>query len=97
MAGNYVIYRKQVTYHTIPEEGQSNWEDHETVTYQEITWDQVRVCRDMELKDTDWWALKDLTMSQAKKDYRKFLRDMPANYETANEAADAWAAYEIPE
>ena len=51
----------------------------------------------MELKDTDWWALKDLTMSQAKKDYRKFLRDMPANYETANEAADAWAAYEIPE
>lgn len=63
----------------------------------DVTWEDVRQCRDLELKRTDFWALKDLTMSQAKKNYRKFLRDMPANYETANEAADAWAAYEIPE
>jgi|TARA_R100000149_G_scaffold61713_1_gene31218 hypothetical protein len=63
----------------------------------EVTWETLRISRDQELKNTDWWALKDLTMSQAKKDYRAFLRDMPQNYETANDAADAWAEYEKPE
>ena len=66
--------------------GQVSWE-----------WGILRMARDLELKDTDWWALKDVTMSQAKKDYRKFLRDMPQNHSTADEAAAAWAAYEIPE
>ena len=66
--------------------------------YQEdVDWNYVRYKRDLELSRTDWWALKDLTMSQAKKDYRIFLRDLPQNYESANDAADAWAAYEIPE
>ena len=60
-------------------------------------WHQIRAARDEELATCDWWACKDLTMSQAKKDYRKFLRDMPGTYETANDAADAWSAYEIPE
>lgn len=63
----------------------------------DVTWDYVRTLRDQELVRTDYWALKDLTMSQAKKDYRTFLRDLPQNYESANDAADAWAAYEIPE
>ena len=63
----------------------------------DVDWSFVRYKRDRELARTDWWALKDLTMSQAKKDYRIFLRDLPQNYETANEAADAWAAYTIPE
>lgn len=63
----------------------------------EVTWETLRISRDEELKNTDWWALKDLTMSQAKKDYRAFLRDMPQNYDTANDAADAWAEYEKPE
>tara|TARA_R100001443_G_scaffold74347_1_gene82119 strand:- start:278 stop:523 length:246 start_codon:yes stop_codon:yes gene_type:complete len=63
----------------------------------DVEWWEVRQLRDKELKRTDFWALKDLVMSQAKKDYRKFLRDMPSTYSTANEAADAWAAYEIPE
>tara|TARA_Y100000004_G_C8616161_1_gene286858 strand:+ start:252 stop:506 length:255 start_codon:yes stop_codon:yes gene_type:complete len=62
-----------------------------------VTWEQVRVFRDAELVRTDFWALKDLTMSQAKKDYRIFLRDLPQNYESANEAADAWNEYDIPE
>ena len=66
--------------------------------YQEdVDWAYVRYKRDLELARTDWWAVKDLTMSQARKDYRIFLRDLPQNYESANEAADAWAAYEIPE
>ncbi len=66
--------------------------------YQEdVDWNYVRYKRDLELARTDWWAVKDLTMSQAKKDYRIFLRDLPQNYESANDAADAWAAYVIPE
>tara|TARA_R100001443_G_C3335598_1_gene173335 strand:+ start:304 stop:552 length:249 start_codon:yes stop_codon:yes gene_type:complete len=63
----------------------------------DVSWETVRKQRDRELKSTDWWALKDLTMSQAKKDYRAFLRNLPQNYETANDAADAWAEYEKPE
>ncbi len=63
----------------------------------DVDWEYVRYKRDQELANTDWWAVKDLTMSQAKKDYRIFLRDLPQNYESANDAADAWAAYVIPE
>ena len=63
----------------------------------DVDWDQVRFERDAELARTDFWALKDLTMSQEKKDYRIFLRNLPQNYETANEAADAWLEYTIPE
>ena len=69
----------------------------ESTRYYEMTWDQIRKARNRELQKTDWWALKDLTLSTARKAYRKFLRDLPSNYSTANEAADAWAAYEIPE
>ena len=61
----------------------------------DVTWEEVRHKRDSELTRTDFWALKDLTMSQAKKDYRQALRDLPQNYESANEAADNWP--ELPE
>ena len=63
----------------------------------DVDWNHVRRVRDTQLQQTDWWALKDLTMSQAKKDYRQFLRDLPQNYDSANDAADAWDAYEVPE
>tara|TARA_R100001015_G_C4574123_1_gene131677 strand:+ start:656 stop:904 length:249 start_codon:yes stop_codon:yes gene_type:complete len=63
----------------------------------DVDWHYVRDRRTKELQRTDYWALKDLTMSQAKKDYRAFLRDLPQTYETANEAYDAMEAYEIPE
>ena len=63
----------------------------------DVDWQYVRHRRTKKLEKTDWWAVKDLTMSQAKKDYRKFLRDLPQTYETANEAYDAMEAYEIPE
>lgn len=63
----------------------------------DIDWWTVRTYRDNELQLTDWWAVKDLTMSQAKKDYRTFLRDITDNYDTANEAWDAWFVYEKPE
>ena len=56
----------------------------------DVTWEQVRSDRDKELEDTDWRAGKDRTMSQAWKDYRQALRDLPQDNDTANEAADAW-------
>ena len=66
-------------------------------TDDKITWFYVRMYRDQELKDTDWWAVKDLTMSQGKKDYRIFLRDLPQNYSDPEDAWNAWVAYERPE
>ena len=66
-------------------------------TFRDVTWDEVKGERNKHLNKTDWRAVKDRTMSQKWKDYRQFLRDLPQNYESANEAADAWAEYEIPE
>lgn len=68
----------------------------ETKTH-DLTWEKVRQRRDQELVNTDWWAGKDVTLTSARKEYRIFLRDLPQNYESANDAADAWAAYVIPE
>ena len=56
----------------------------------EVTWDDVRRYRDLALAETDWLAVKDRTMSQTWKDYRQALRDLPQNYESANDAADNW-------
>ena len=56
----------------------------------EVSWKRVRAERDQALADSDWRALKDLTMSQPWKDYRQALRDLPQDYESANDAADNW-------
>ena len=56
----------------------------------DVTWEQVRDQRDQELEDTDWRAVKDRTMSQAWKDYRTALRDLPQDHDEANDAADNW-------
>ena len=56
----------------------------------EITWHELRMMRDEELAQTDWWAVKDLSMSQAKKDHRQALRDLPQVHATANKAAENW-------
>lgn len=77
-----------ITYH---EDGESNTVDAG------VDWEMIRRERNGELKDTDWWAVKDLTMSQAKKDYRTFLRNLPQTYATPEEAQAAWLAYEVPE
>ena len=59
-------------------------------TVRDVTWDEVRRARDKALAASDWRAVKDRTMSQAWKDYRQALRDLPQNHETANDAADNW-------
>ena len=63
----------------------------------ETDWEAIRKYRNAELVRTDPWAMSDRTMSQAQTDYRIFLRDLPGDHDSANEAADAWAAYELPE
>lgn len=34
--------------------------------------------RDKRLSETDWWAVADRDMTQAQKDYRQALRDLPS-------------------
>ena len=63
---------------------------NKTVTYRDVTWDEIRRARDAELAQTDWRAVKDRTMSQALKDHRQALRDLPQKPTEANDAADAW-------
>ena len=59
-------------------------------TQVDVTWDQVRAARNKALADSDWTAVKDRTMSQAWKDYRQALRDLPADYPDAMVAVDHW-------
>ena len=41
---------------------------------------QLREERNKKLEASDWMAGQDRTMSQAERDYRQALRDVPANY-----------------
>jgi len=63
----------------------------------EVEWYEVRAARDQALAESDWRAVKDRVLPNAWKDFRTFLRDLPQNFDSANDAADAWAAYDIPE
>lgn len=67
------------------------------VTYRDVEWDEVRRVRDAYLADSDWRAVKDRVLPNAWRDFRTFLRNLPQNFDSANDAADAWAAYDIPE
>ena len=61
----------------------------------DVTWFQVRAKRDQELEDSDWRALKDVTLPNPWKEYRQALRDLPQNHVVASDAADNWP--EAPE
>ena len=64
-------------------------------TFRDVTWDEVRRARDKALSDSDWRALKDLTLPNPWKEYRQALRDLPQNHDEANDAVDNWP--EAPE
>tara|TARA_R100000734_G_C3302665_1_gene93213 strand:+ start:881 stop:1147 length:267 start_codon:yes stop_codon:yes gene_type:complete len=66
-----------------------------TVTDYGVDWDMIRWERNQELNDTDWWAVADRTMSDAERNYRTFLRNLPQNYSTPEEAQTAWLAYDV--
>ena len=42
----------------------------------------LRAERNLRIAATDWWASSDLTMSQARQDYRQALRDITATYQS---------------
>ncbi len=68
-----------------------------SVTYLNLSWEYVRIKRDVALKNTDWRFMSDQSPSQEWIDYRQFLRNLPQNFTDSNEAADAWNEYQIPE
>ena len=47
-------------------------------------WRKIRLRRDDRLRETDWWASSDLTMSDAQTAYRKALRDVPTQSDVDN-------------
>ncbi len=63
----------------------------------DVTWEQVRYEREIALHTSDWRFMSDQSPSDEWIAYRSFLRDLPQNYDEANDAADAWNEYEIPE
>jgi len=58
--------------------------------FDDISWEQIRSQRDQALVDSDWRALKDVTLSAAWRDYRQALRDLPQDHNESNDAADNW-------
>jgi len=48
------------------------------------------MARNSALEVSDWRAVKDRVLPNEWKDYRQALRDLPQNFDTANEAADNW-------
>jgi len=60
-----------------------------TVTYRDVTWQEIRHHRDNLLKQSDWRAGKDVVLSTAWRDYRQSLRDL-GGFDSANDAADNW-------
>ena len=47
-------------------------------------WVYIRSQRDMLLRECDWWASSDLTISDAQKKYRQDLRDIPDQSDVDN-------------
>tara|TARA_R100000664_G_C2749490_1_gene136874 strand:+ start:1680 stop:1928 length:249 start_codon:yes stop_codon:yes gene_type:complete len=64
---------------------------------EDFTWSMIRNEREGVLERSDYMFMSDQNPTQEWIDYRQFLRDLPQNYDTANDAADAWAAYDKPE
>ena len=47
-------------------------------------WASIRSKRDALLRECDWWASSDLTMSDAQTAYRQALRDIPTQSDVDN-------------
>ena len=77
--------------------GLRNMTDAEKVQYdkdiakdpssEEVKLNTIKEIRLQKLKETDYYALQDVTMSDAMKTYRQSLRDIPTNH-TTEEAYD---------
>ena len=58
--------------------------------FHDMSWEFVRAARDQALAESDWRALKDVVLSTPWRDFRQALRDLPQNFESANDAADSF-------
>jgi len=58
--------------------------DFESTKVQEKL-NSVRFIRNLKLKETDFYALSDVTMSEAMSTYRQTLRNIPQDYTTEDE------------
>jgi mannose/fructose/N-acetylgalactosamine-specific phosphotransferase system component IIB len=47
--------------------------------------EEIKLQRNIRLKETDFYALSDVTMSEAMSTYRQALRDIPQDYTTEDE------------
>ena len=60
-----------------------NWDAVKTKLDELIAAEPMKLLREernRRLAETDWWAVKDRTMTQAQKDYRTALRDIPDTF-----------------
>jgi len=62
------------------------WEDGAWTFPSSLAMSDLREQRSQLLKETDWWAGSDLTMSDAQTTYRAALRDLPS---TASPSLDS--------
>jgi hypothetical protein len=76
---------KPSKYHTV-------YSGEDVVEQRELTyeWHELRILRDEILDQSDWRAMKDRTLSTVWKDYRQALRDLPQDFDSANDAVDNW-------
>jgi len=62
---------------------QSEWDSHNTTDA--ITAKKLRLIKDIrleKLQETDWWVLRG-SITDAQKEYRQKLRDIPADYDSS--------------
>jgi len=50
----------------------------------EQKWVEIRSQRDMLLRECDWWATSDRTLTDEQKTYRQNLRDIPSQSDVDN-------------
>ena len=57
----------------------------------DVSWERVRMKRDDALAQSDWRALKDVTLTTPWRDFRAALRNLPQDFpDSANDACDNW-------
>ena len=62
---------------------QSEWDSHNTtdvITQKKLSW--IKDIRLEKLQETDWWVLRG-SITDAQKEYRQKLRDIPADYDSS--------------
>ena len=70
--------------------------NEKTSTEVQANWNEIKSIRNRILSESDWRFMSDQSPSIEWAEYRQFLRDLPQNHDSANDAADAWNEFTIP-